>query len=436
MVEKNKLEVINRTITAFFILNIIASLSIYLKIVLETGTINPFTYQGQFQKYFIGTGDYIKGITLDTSVTNAILSSFGVIYYLNKKNGLLCVLNMAVLLLTGSNFINIVFSIVLLFIFIFQSNKDQKSLVVVCLIMMLIFILKISPQNEKYVTSWYNRLFSTPAISKQLQPILITKTDNRDPAKEKIAKQYVDSISAVDKQKKKPVIIENLSPQSISVITGKPIIPQPNINGPFYQHKEETTEVQKTMKEFICKNQDALRISTVNSLPNSKYPGKIISLQQTFNYLAQHPQQILTGTGIGNFSSKLAFRATAMNIAGGYPGKFSYISNEFKSNHFDLYLYYFSRQAALHSVINSPNSTYDQLLSEYGLIGLLAFLIFYVGFFLKNMRQLTYGIPLLLLMSAAFFIDYWFEQLSVIIILELLLLLNIKETKTVHLYNE
>jgi len=31
-------------------------------------------------------------------------------------------------------------------------------------------------------------------------------------------------------------------------------------------------------------------------------------------------------------------------------------------------------------------------------------------------------------MMAFFFIDYWFEQLSVIVLFELLLLLNIKET--------
>jgi hypothetical protein len=33
-------------------------------------------------------------------------------------------------------------------------------------------------------------------------------------------------------------------------------------------------------------------------------------------------------------------------------------------------------------------------------------------------------------MLAAFFIEYWFEQLSVIVFFELLLLLNIKETQS------
>ena len=33
----------------------------------------------------------------------------------------------------------------------------------------------------------------------------------------------------------------------------------------------------------------------------------------------------------------------------------------------------------------------------------------------------------------AFFIDYWFEQLSVVVLFELLLLLNIKETSYLKL---
>jgi hypothetical protein len=58
---------------------------------------------------------------------------------------------------------------------------------------------------------------------------------------------------------------------------------------------------------------------------------------------------------------------------------------------------------------------------------LLAFFIFYVGFFLKNFRKLTYGIPLVLFLSGIFFVDYWFEQLSIVVFFELLLFLNLKE---------
>ena len=51
---------------------------------------------------------------------------------------------------------------------------------------------------------------------------------------------------------------------------------------------------------------------------------------------------------------------------------------------------------------------------------------FLYGFFLRRNRQLTYGIPSIILLSGIFFIDYWFEQLSIVVLFELLLFLNIR----------
>ena len=73
--------------------------------------------------------------------------------------------------------------------------------------------------------------------------------------------------------------------------------------------------------------------------------------------------------GIGNFSSKLAFKATGLNIAGGFPQKFTYMNSAFISNHLDLYLYYFTKEDGLHSITNNPNSVYDQLISGVWIIG-------------------------------------------------------------------
>jgi len=131
---------------------------------------------------------------------------------------------------------------------------------------------------------------------------------------------------------------------------------------------------------------------------------------------------------MGNFSSKLAFKATGLEFAGGFPEKYIYIGKDFLINHLDVYLNFFSKRRELHSLTNNPFSVYDQMIAEYGLIGLTVFVIFYLGFFTRQYKKLTYGLPVLLLMLAAFSIDYWFEQLSVLVFFELLLLLNIKET--------
>ena len=158
-----------------------------------------------------------------------------------------------------------------------------------------------------------------------------------------------------------------------------------------------------------------------------KLPGKIIALQQTLRLFENNPQKIITGVGAGNFSSKLAFRTTGLKIAGGYPLKYHRIDPYFLSNHLDLYIYFFSNHPRFHSLTNHPASVYDQLLSEYGIAGILVFLFYYLGFFVKNLKLLIYGVPLLFLLLGFFFIDYWFEQLSIVPFFELLVLLDIKE---------
>ena len=102
-IEQNSPAVIHQTITVFFLLNALVSLIVFFGIIVKTGTINPYLYQGEYQKYFIGTGDYIRGISFDTSTTNAVLNAFGVIFFLMKKNPLMVLLCMIILLLTGSN---------------------------------------------------------------------------------------------------------------------------------------------------------------------------------------------------------------------------------------------------------------------------------------------------------------------------------------------
>ena len=179
---------------------------------------------------------------------------------------------------------------------------------------------------------------------------------------------------------------------------------------------------------FINDNKRRLPISGSNNY-QSTLPAKISGAIQTVSYLRQHPQGIIAGFGIGNFSSKIAFRATVLGLNGGYPNDLTYIHPAFLSNHLDLYMHYFSKEEGFHSISNNPASVYDQLLAEYGLLGLLVFFIYYLGYFLKRYKQLTYGLPLLFFLAMVLITDYWFEQLSIMIVFELLLFLNIKESE-------
>ncbi|WP_295718624.1 hypothetical protein [Mucilaginibacter sp.] len=435
-VEQNDPAVIHQTIIVFFIINALFSVGNLAVIFLDTHAINPYTYQAQLQKYFINTGDYVRGITFDTSTTNAVLNAAGVIYFLVRKNALMLFVCMATLLLTGSNFINIVILLIFLLVFAFRSNRYQKSLIVICLVFLSVFMAKISPQNNNYATDTVKTLLhkdvsvAKPSIWANVQirfrPDSVLNADER---RQKIAKIFMDSVYTVKHLHDKA--ITNAESKVYVVDGGRIAIKGPDINSASYQSSKQTPPEQEKLVQFIDAHKKELPISgkeTPESTPTT--PGKIKGFLQTAFFLQKHLNNTITGIGMGNFSSKLAFRATGLGFAGGYPHKFVYINHDFMVNHLDVYLNYFSKRAGLHSLTNSPFSVYDQLLAEYGLIGIAGFFIYYLGFFAKHHSVLTYGLPILLLMLAVFFIEYWIEQLSVVVFFELLLLLNIKENST------
>jgi hypothetical protein len=428
-VERNETAVLHRTIIVFFVINAIASLLNLASIVWETGALNPYTYQGDYQKYFIGTGDYIKGLTFDTSTTNAVLNAFGVIYFLEKKNALMLLTCMAVMLLTCSNFTNIIVLVILAAKFILKSSRDQKSLIALCLVFLIVFMAKISPQNNDYVVNTFENILhkqhSEAPQATAVLPITLRPDSTLNPEEKRVkfATLYIDSVNNLNKkQAQKP-----LQAAIIKTDAGRVLVPQPDINSAPYQSLVTTPVGQAKLVEFVNTHKAALPISG-QPYHWSARPGKITSILQTVDFFKVHPLKIFAGDGMGNFSSKLAFKASGLGIIGGYPVKYAYVSPDFLVNHLDLYLDFFSRRSGFHSLTNSPFSVYDQMLAEYGIAGLALFGIFYLGFFAKNFKTLTYGLPILVLTAAILFIDYWFEQLSVLVFFELLLLLDMKES--------
>jgi len=430
MVEKTDSAVICQTLVLFFLVNAFVSAAEFIRIMAETGTINPFRYQGEYQKYFISTGDYIKGISFDTSTTNAILNAFGIVFFLWKRSWIMALTCTCVLLMTASNMVNLILFAILLLLFIFRTTKDQKSIIVVCFSLLAIFMAKVSPQNNQYAGEVFEKFFPeqkrpTEGQARKMDvrevPDINLTADQR---KEKKALLYLDSLNRrtlADKQDQ-PLLLAALTG---STIKAKPSLPQPSIHSALFQNRNDTNAVRKELLEFISAKVELKGKEILYE--GIDLPGKAIAWKQTTAYLLQNPGALVTGLGLGNFSSKMAFKATSLKFAGGFPRQLTYINPEFANNHLSLYLHFFSEHSKKHSITNSPNSVYDQLLTEYGFVGLISFSIFYIGFFARQYKKLSYGVPLLFLLLCFFFIDYWFEQLSVVILFELMLFLNIKE---------
>jgi hypothetical protein len=436
-VENNTVKVLHNTILLFFALNAIVSLSTLAYIMVDAHAINPFRYQGQYQKYFLGTGDYIRGITFDISTTNAVINAFGVVYFLARKMPLMVLTCMVVLLLTASNFMNIALMLVLAGLFLFSTNRDQKSIIVICCMLLIVFLAKVSPQNNQYVFETVKNIIHPQRPPFNHTAVFNTTDSTKDPdfIKRTFAKHYLDSLKAIaihqtTSNPKATIIPANL-PETDA---GRIVLMGADINTPPYQTPTDTPAEQRKLLAFINFHKADLPLAGKDSFKVT-LPGKAIGFIQTLKLIENNPAKILTGSGMGNFSSKLAFKATGLAFSGGFPAKYIYISRGFLVNHLDVYLNFFSKRRELHSLTNSPFSVYDQLMAEYGLLGLAAFVVFYLGYFGRHIRHLSYGTPILILMLAVFFTDYWFEQLSVIVFFELLLLLDIKESENLKPLN-
>lgn len=152
-------------------------------------------------------------------------------------------------------------------------------------------------------------------------------------------------------------------------------------------------------------------------------PRKLVSFFQTYSYLVESVQNFLFGAGSGNFSSRLAFMCAGEYVSW-FPTDFIYLSNDFRSNHFSLWNYELLSIGYNDGTVNQPFSFYNKIFGEYGLIGAILFVIYYLKPLICNRRSkriCTFLVPLLL---GYFLLDYWFEYFSVIVIYELVFLAN------------
>jgi hypothetical protein len=363
---------IKKSINVFVVLNFAFSIYQLVKICCVENVLNPFN-TGHNHPYGISSGDLISGIFHGVHLTNAFVSLFLIIYYITEQTPLYIFLSLTTLLLTGSNYATII--LFLAFGILFFSNKSnwQKVSIILCVIFIVVFYSFVTPLNAEYL------LEKTLNISKTLP------NSAHDIALEDLESKY---------EVKKVTIADT--------------------NSPYTSEGAET-------KKIIVKNQD-------NVFDFVKQSGKTRSYYQTKEFLTQSAKNFMLGSGIGGFSSKLAFNSSGI-MEGSSLNKYfpKYESSYFGNNHKALYAYLKTQHIMFHSESNRPFSVYNQLLGEYGIIGFSFFILFYLWYFIKRMDLKTYALPVFVALLLMLNIDYFFESISILLFFELLMFLNIKQ---------
>jgi hypothetical protein len=367
------------TIRAFFILNFLASLFFMALLVFHPSWLTYWGHGADISINSPSAGDSILGISFDTSTGNATINALGLIYFLYKRDYFFCLIStLTVVLCTSNVTFFLTLAVLLLMIITVREKKLRLDTLLFSLIFVFLYLLY-SPNNRTYIRNYFVQLY---------------------------------------------VVNKN----SRSVLNGDSTGRKRHISDSIYNYSQGRLE--KAFSNLFSFSRLRKNDSGYLVVPDTVYetkPGKLISFMQTSFYLGSSLPHFLFGSGIGNFSSKLAFRASGENALGTYPQRFRYVSMDFQHYHLQTYLYYFHGDASMHSVLNYPFCVYNQVLGEYGFAGCLLFILGYLGYFSSKYRRLSYGRYLMVALLGFFFMEYWFESFSLIVIFELFMLLNIKE---------
>ncbi len=406
------------SIKIFFLINTLFSLGELGKMIIDSGQLMPYWYWEPTEYYGGSTGDHVKGIMSNISVTNATLNAIGTLYFIYNNQFRWAALCLLVLLLCTSNLTLILLLGALAGVFMLAGKKRTRIQILYSLLMIGIIYPILSLNNIKYVTAVYDR-----------------ETEKKEPAV---------AVAPTTKKTDLPYYEQKLSQKQ-----------QYEFNKGMYYHMRKNDTILISYKDDLkyiqqlgiaaSKNNTNLKLepaflkNMIEKWYGVKYEKtplsvdgsliKVYTHEQTLYYLLSSKRNIFLGAGIGNFSSKQAIKSTGLGLQGDYPTKYIYISNDFLLYHLYSLIYVFSMPIGEHSIINMPNSIYNQVAGEYGLAGIVCFLIFYIGYPLRNFKHLKatrYIAPLFLLFLG---FEYWFEMLTITAIFELFVLMDIHYEK-------
>lgn len=442
---KTHLEV-RKVLKWYFAINGLVSVAMLISIVLKLHF--HFPYWSHDPVYGISTGDYIRGSLNDVSIANAAVNTIGAIYFLKIKQFRWAFFCTIIMLLCTSNITLIFFIVILIAMVFLAKDLAVKRNAIFMMLLSGVLYFALSPENIKYISAVYqrdvkqdSRVKSDKLSDAKKTPVAATpKASKTKPAysedefadvrnKHMGVVQKTNSYYAYRAIRRDPVLWENTYYRNVenyearlkdntTAVDGESYVLVPDEPSILDEGEEEGLDPYIIRAALAKWYEDSANVAYLESHP---MPGKLYTYYQTAYFLNSNYRNLIFGAGLGNFSSKVAIKMTGLGIQGNYAEEKVYINNNFVQYHLYTMLYYLSKHVAEHSVINFPNSTYNQLGGEYGLLGILVFLFFYIGFLWKSRKKLNAGILISLLLLLFFGVEYWFEVLSVTVIFELLI---------------
>jgi hypothetical protein len=410
------------TLKLLVILNLIVSFADLVHVMWKTGALNPYS-QISPPPYGVSSGDLIGGIFGKLHLVNTIISVLLLVYFAYRKNVIYVILALIPFLLTGSNLATLILIAVVAVMVVTARGTMRKYATLVCVPLIVLFYMKITKDNYRYMVKTINSLIKH-GRDEAADTLTGIAAKNEAPTKEKLVYEYI-----AYKQKQHEEGSANLTPAKDSARTTiYNVIEQ-------YEKQEKLNEQKET--DYVYKRKELLLLSKQNdpffeygrlkSYDFEKEPGKLTSFKQTYAYLSGDWRRMLLGAGPGSFSSRTAFITSGIvddsRLLSLIP---RYETKEFIENHKSIFKYLMFLDDATHSITNLPFSWYNEVAGEYGLAGIACFIFLYMGFFVKKIRYFTYGRYLLIMMLAFFMFDYWYQRISVMIIFEMLMLIDIK----------
>ncbi len=379
---------VDATLKIFTVANFSVSLFQLVRIGIRTGVLNPYSYEVPFP-YGMSSGDHVFGVFGENSYYNMMVSAMLAIYFLFRKRSAYCFLAVTSMLMVFSNIGTLVFlSIVAVLSLLAWArailpavNSKSGSWGAVP----LQSVRWLGPALVGYAAAFYG-LFSPQNFTYTRNAAgahsAAHSSDGRQPAAQ--PQSMRSAIRKLDYRKYRPG--SSRPPAALA--------------------------------------SDLQRRHAITRRAIAEAKGKKLSYLETWSYLTSGAAPALLGSGPGRFSS-----LTAHRISGGDTGRiFSrlprYHTPVYTENHGLITHYRLQAGGAQLANLNWPESFYNQLLGEYGLIGLLLFLLCYVGHYLRRARRWRWGWWTAALAVPFGVLSYLFEALCPIVFLEVLMELD------------